>query len=986
MNSPAIPPIPWLDRSSHAHFPVPGASGDVLVPAKEAGATRAIQAAFAKCIIPCFIASPFRERDYLHLQDLVDPEIRRHHLEFNEHLHSCFGDQRFVQVKGELGYYVAFRYSTCKEVMNDHASFSSNPFPDGRLVALNTMAKEDHGRVLRYVHKHYTKDAINELKGDIQEVIEKCTGDLASGKALVSSQKITADDGRKAMISQVDGVKWAQRIHMSGTLARLGLKLSWEKVDEIVDLNDAMVALVAPLGGVGQETQVAFQLFPNITASHQGLPNERLPWTWLLQVALGLLRSVPSLLLMAAKLGVRCTWQIIRPDVNILNPPRKPRMGLWWKPELLHLVPRYFLLLHRLLYKEDSKDGPLSSLREAVASGNLSLAECLTLMVQLMVNMTSANALCSLLFRLSSEKEAAKKALTDVATFGDAFIQEVLRLDAPLQRNPRRCVQPPTKGKTPEIGPKEGNQVLLFLGAANMDPTVFTNPKELDREETPLLTFGSGLHYCLGSSLVKLEMRMVLEHLAKFKSIALDDGYERIADVDVGNWGFRHLPDMETVQEYITQLMRGRNVTVKETTDRGRGLFATNTPPAVGGPAMLFSEASLGGIVQMSGSARKRGGACFLCGHVLGSPAWQLRLLTGKVFESSDDVLEEPLSDIVEGKPLFWKRTPLFCSAACHAEYERILGRLRARRTAAQRFAQYARKVQCAFHMLALKLICWCLAETSTRSSAEAAAPLQALCRRPYWDALDMPENTDVETFKKKLAKETETSRRLALEALGGRDVLPPDWDFLDEDGYANLLGALCCNCTVVVYVSPVLQHILQVTNMDDCAAKEAALTALEPWIRALMAVKLQPDESETEKADQEISWNTPSGRLCFSSSILPPFRGYAIYPRMAFMNHSCRPTCAIEFSYSGHIFVLQQPYSEINQDTELTISYLDSSLDAQDDLIAMGREGRRKQLLPYGIHCCSCDLCQPRFRSKVRKGGHRSRPKRQRLGSAPRK
>ena len=33
-----------------------------------------------------------------------------------------------------------------------------------------------------------------------------------------------------------------------------------------------------------------------------------------------------------------------------------------------------------------------------------------------------------------------------------------------------------------------------------------------------------------------------------------------------------------------------------------------------------------------------------------------------------------------------------------------------------------------------------------------------------------------------------------------------------------------------------------------------------------------------------------------------------------AFMNHSCRPTCAIEFSYSGHIFVLQQPYSEINQ------------------------------------------------------------------------
>lgn len=337
------------------------------------------------------------------------------------------------------------------------------------------------------------------------QVIEKCTSDLASGK--------------------VDGVKWAQRIHMSGTLARLGLKLSWEKVDEIVALNDAMVALVAPLGGVG-------------------LPNESLPWTWIFHVALGLIRSVPPLLLMVAKLGVRCTWHIIRPDVNILNPPRKPRMGLWWKPELLHLVPRYFILLHHLLY-EDSKDGPLSSLREGVASGDLSLAECLTLMVQLMVNMTSANALCSLLFRLASEKEAAQKALRDAATYGEAFIQEVLRLDAPLQRNPRRCVkQPVAKGKTPQDGPKEGSQVLLFLGAANMDPTVFSQPEEfrLDREEQPLLTFGSGMHYCLGSNLVKLEMRMVLDHLTKFKSIALDDHYERIADVDVGNWGFRHLP------------------------------------------------------------------------------------------------------------------------------------------------------------------------------------------------------------------------------------------------------------------------------------------------------------------------------------------------------------------------------------------------------------------------------------------------------------
>ena len=50
------------------------------------------------------------------------------------------------------------------------------------------------------------------------------------------------------------------------------------------------------------------------------------------------------------------------------------------------------------------------------------------------------------------------------------------------------------------------------------DPSLFSR---LDRCDEPVpLTFGSGIHYCLGSSLVKLEMRLALEHLRSFKSIA----------------------------------------------------------------------------------------------------------------------------------------------------------------------------------------------------------------------------------------------------------------------------------------------------------------------------------------------------------------------------------------------------------------------------------------------------------------------------------
>ncbi|CAE7511537.1 Smyd3 [Symbiodinium pilosum] len=224
------------------------------------------------------------------------------------------------------------------------------------------------------------------------------------------------------------------------------------------------------------------------------------------------------------------------------------------------------------------------------------------------------------------------------------------------------------------------------------------------------------------------------------------------------------------------------------------------------------------------------------------------------------------------------------------------------------------------------------------------------------------------QAFKVKLQKETETSRRLALKALGGLTDVPVGLkSFLEPMGYAKLLGALCCNCTVVAYVSPVLQHILQVDGMQECPAKTSAVRALEPWIRALKPpeTNISDDEAAGEDEERTISWIVDAGAepLNFSTSLIPPFRGYAIFPRMALMNHSCRPSCGIEFDFSGRIFVLQQPYDHIKPGVELTISYLDSSLNAEEDHKAMGTTQRRNQLLPYGFNC-DCGLLCKRFGS----------------------
>mmetsp|Transcript_72037 Transcript_72037/g.206769 ORF Transcript_72037/g.206769 Transcript_72037/m.206769 type:complete len:516 (+) Transcript_72037:70-1617(+) len=462
----------------------------------------------------------YASRDFVTHEDLVDAKIRGNHLAFNAHLHQRFAGQRVIPVRGEEGCYIAFSYAACKDAMNDHTAFSSNPFPDNRLVALNTMAKADHTRVLRYVHSSYRQEDIDSLDERILSVIERCTDELESAAA--------GEGG--------DVVRWAKRIHMASTLARLGVDWvpgdggdapsSWAKVDEVIDLNDAMVALVAPLGGVGRR--------------YSTLPR----WQWL-QVFLGIVRSVPPTLLMAWRLGISCTWEIVRPDVTVLFPPSRPRMGLWWRPELLPLVPRYCLALHELLQvTPDGSEGPLPGIRQGVLSGDLQLAEALTLLVQLMVNMTSANVLCNMVFRLASERAAAAEVAAK-PELSSAFVQEVLRLDAPLQRNPRRVAKAPgAKWKETEL--QAGNQVLLFLGAANMDPTVFENPSEflLNRtgEKGTALSFGSGMHYCLGSNLVKSEMRLALECLVRrFSSVAVVAGYRRLDDVDVGNYGFRSL-------------------------------------------------------------------------------------------------------------------------------------------------------------------------------------------------------------------------------------------------------------------------------------------------------------------------------------------------------------------------------------------------------------------------------------------------------------
>jgi cytochrome P450 len=112
-----------------------------------------------------------------------------------------------------------------------------------------------------------------------------------------------------------------------------------------------------------------------------------------------------------------------------------------------------------------------------------------------------------------------------------AAIEEVLRLRTPFPRVGRM-----TRVDT-EVGavPIPAGQILLpWLTAANRDERVFADPDRFDinRVPNPHLTFGHGIHFCLGAPLARLEGQLALASLLRrFPELRLATGRERL------HWG-----------------------------------------------------------------------------------------------------------------------------------------------------------------------------------------------------------------------------------------------------------------------------------------------------------------------------------------------------------------------------------------------------------------------------------------------------------------
>jgi cytochrome P450 len=104
----------------------------------------------------------------------------------------------------------------------------------------------------------------------------------------------------------------------------------------------------------------------------------------------------------------------------------------------------------------------------------------------------------------------------------ETALDELLRYETPVQVMGRAAFEDVSVGG-PDL--KKGDTIFCLLGATNRDPAVYADPDRLDvtRPNARPLSFGGGVHYCLGAQLARIEAEIAIATLLRrLPSLTLD--------------------------------------------------------------------------------------------------------------------------------------------------------------------------------------------------------------------------------------------------------------------------------------------------------------------------------------------------------------------------------------------------------------------------------------------------------------------------------
>jgi cytochrome P450 len=166
-------------------------------------------------------------------------------------------------------------------------------------------------------------------------------------------------------------------------------------------------------------------------------------------------------------------------------------------------------------------DDLLTELVRSEAERQIDRTELLSLLVILLFagHETTTGAIGNALVALGRHPEQRDLLQSQPDLWPNA-VEELLRYDTVAQTDPRQALEDVTIA-----GQKirAGQNVTVMLGAANRDPVRFTDPDHLrvDRDDPAPISFGHGIHHCIGAALARLELTIavpaILEALGSYE-------------------------------------------------------------------------------------------------------------------------------------------------------------------------------------------------------------------------------------------------------------------------------------------------------------------------------------------------------------------------------------------------------------------------------------------------------------------------------------
>lgn len=177
--------------------------------------------------------------------------------------------------------------------------------------------------------------------------------------------------------------------------------------------------------------------------------------------------------------------------------------------------------------RRDPGDDFLTAMVTAEEAGVMPFShdELIAIAIELLIagHETTVNALAKGTIGLLTQRGQYELLASDPERYRVSAVEEILRWTSPLQRTRNRWATEDIEIRGRRL--RRGDPVFLLPAAANRDPAQFPDPDRIDigRNEGLHLSFGHGIHYCLGQALARLEIEIAFGALARtYPALELD--------------------------------------------------------------------------------------------------------------------------------------------------------------------------------------------------------------------------------------------------------------------------------------------------------------------------------------------------------------------------------------------------------------------------------------------------------------------------------